>query len=268
VDEMNIGTVKTGKGNKKLNICIIGNRRASRDNFDAALSALSGNEFIKNNVTDETDSKTPGKRVMDILKSKGRVYGVYQDNELVGIYIYERIEDFFVKVENEDSDKKAGTRFQINNIKEFFKMTDDDVVDFEDWFFGESKAIYRLVSHYLLALAEEYKDEIEKYIAADLKEQIEWGQIAGVLQDEKLTYRRNLDNNERVAYGNTLGYGAGFAIGVGFGWLVFDSISMGLLWGVCYAAIGGLIFTNATTKKEWTTFDFVNKKYVGAEEDK
>jgi hypothetical protein len=43
---------------------------------------------------------------------------------------------------------------------------------------------------------------------------------------------------------------------------------MGLLWGVCYAAIGGLIFTNATAKKEWTTFDFVNKKYVGAEEDK
>jgi hypothetical protein len=259
---MNVGTVKTGKGNEKLSICIIGKRRASRANFDAALSALAGDELV-NNVTEVS-----GNVVLDVLEKKGRVYGVYQEKELVGIYIYERIEDFFVKVENEDSDKKAGTRFQINNIKEFFEMTDDDVVDFEDWFFGESKAIYRLVSHYLLALGEEYKDEIEKYIAADLKEQIEWGQIAGVLQDEKLTYRRNLDNNERVAYGNTLGYGAGFAIGVGFGWLVFDSISMGLLWGVCYAAIGGLIFTNATTKKEWTTFDFVNKKYVGAKEDK
>jgi hypothetical protein len=43
---------------------------------------------------------------------------------------------------------------------------------------------------------------------------------------------------------------------------------MGLLWGVCYAAIGGLLFTNATSKQEWITFDFVNKKYVGAEEDK
>jgi hypothetical protein len=178
VDEMNIGTVKTGKGNKKLNICIIGNRRASRDNFDAALSALSGNEFIKNNVTDETDSKTPGKRVMDILKSKGRVYGIYQEKEMVGIYIYERLEDFFVNVENKDSTEKTETKFKINNIREFFKMTDADVSDFEDNILSESKAVYRLVSHYLSNMADEYKDEIEKYIVADLKAQIEWGQIA------------------------------------------------------------------------------------------
>jgi hypothetical protein len=129
---------------------------------------------------------------------------------------------------------------------------------------GESKAIYRLVSNTLSDVAEEYKDEIEKCIVADLKEQIEWGQIAGVLNGGKLIYRRNLD--KKSAAGNALGYGAGFMIGAIFGWLVFDSISMGLLWGVCYAAIGGLLFTKSATKGEWTTFDFVNKKYVANEE--
>jgi hypothetical protein len=262
---MNMGTVKTGKGNKKLSICTINKRRASRENFEVMLSALAGDELVKNNVIHEPNSKATGNMVLDMLENKGRVYGIYQEKELVGIYLYERIEDFFVKVENTGSDEKAGTRFKINDIKEFFKMTDDDLSDFEDWVFGESKAIYRLVSHHLSDVAEEYKDEIQKYIVADLKEQIEWGQIAGVLNGEKLIYRRSLDKKSAAV--NTLGYGAGFTIGACFGWLVFDSISMGLLWGVCYASLGGLIATNSISKQEWTTFDFVNKKYVGAEED-
>jgi hypothetical protein len=222
-------------------------------------------------VIDETNSKTLGKRVLDILKSKGRVYGIYQEKELVGIYIYERLEDFFVNAENKDSTEKTETKFKINNIREFFKMTDADVSDFEDNILSESKAVYRLVSHYLSDMADEYKDEIEKNIVADLKAQIEWGQIAGVLHDEKLIYRRSLDQKGKGASGITLGYGAGFTIGAVFGWLVFDSISMGLLWGVCFATLlGGLSLrtANFTSKQEWTTFDFVNKKYVGAEEDK
>jgi hypothetical protein len=260
---MNIGTVKTDKENKKLSICTINKRRVSRESFEAGLSGLADIHTIENQVMGETKSKTSGNLVLDVLENKGRAYGIYREKELVGIYIYERIEDFFVKVENTDSDEKSETKFKINNIKEFFKMTDDDVSDFEDWLFGENKAIYRLVSHHLSDTAEEYKDKIEEYITADLKEQIEWGQIAGVLNGEKLIYRRSLDKKEKGASSNALGYGAGFTIGTGFGWLVFHSISMGLLWGVCYAAIGGLIFTNSATKQEWATFDFVNKKYVG-----
>jgi hypothetical protein len=58
-----------------------------------------------------------------------------------------------------------------------------------------------------------------------------------------------------------------------FGWLIFDSISMGLAFGVCYAIVGGLLLggvllTNYTTKQEWMTFDFVNRKYVETEEKK
>jgi hypothetical protein len=263
---MNIGTVKTGKGNKKLSICIINKRRASRQNFEEALSPLVEASSTESNVIGDANSKASGNVVLDILENKGRVYGIYQEKELVGIYLYERIEDFFIKVENTESDEKAEVRFKINNIKEFFKMTDDDVLDFDDKLWGESKAIYRLVSQHLSDMAEGYKDEIEKYIVADLKAQIEWGQIAGVLSGEKLIYRRSLDKKGRGASSNMLGYGAGFTIGAVFGWLVFDSISMELLWGICYAVIGGLIFTNSTTKQEWTTFDFVNKKYVESEE--
>jgi hypothetical protein len=48
---------------------------------------------------------------------------------------------------------------------------------------------------------------------------------------------------------------------------------MGLAFGVCYAIVGGLLLggvllTNSTTKQEWMTFDFVNRKYVETEEKK
>jgi hypothetical protein len=204
VAEMNIGTVKTE--NEKLIIRTINKR-----------GALSARDL--------------GDEALDILKNKGRVYGIYQGKELAGFYMYERIEDFFVN-EAELADKLL----------------------------VESKAIYRLVSNQLSGVAEAYKDEIEKYIFADLKTQIEWGQIAGVQNGDKLLYRRSLDKKERGASTRMLGYGAGFAIGMMFGWLIFDSISMGLAFGVCYGIVGGLLLTNSTTKQEW--------KYVETEEKK
>jgi hypothetical protein len=249
--EMNIGTVKTGKDNRKLSICTMDKRRASRGNSDAAISTLSA-----------------GNSVLDILENKGRVYGIYREKELVGIYIYERINDFFVKEKSKDADGKTEKRIRINNVKEFFEMTDDDLSEFDGWLYGESKAIFRLVSKGLFDEIEGYKADIEKYIVADLKSQIEWGQISGVLSGEKLIYRRSLDKTGIGAAGYGLGYGAGFIIGAIFGWLVFDSISMGLMWGVCFASIGGLLSTNVTSKQEWMTFDLVNKKYAGVEEDK
>jgi hypothetical protein len=201
---MNIGTVKTG--NEKLIIRTINKR--------GALSALA-----------------LGGEALDILKNQGRLYGIYQGKELLGFYIYERIEDFFVK-EAELADKLL----------------------------GESKAIYRLVSNQLSGVAEAYRDEIEKFIFADLKTQIEWGQIAGVQNGDKLLYRRSLDKKERGASNRMLGYGTGFVIGMMFGRLIFDSISMGLAFGVCYGIVGGLLLTNSTAKQEW--------KYVETEEKK
>jgi hypothetical protein len=244
---MDVGTVKTGKGNKKLRICTINKRRASRESFE----------------TVGTNGMASGKGVLDVLEHKGRVYGIYQEKELVGIYIFEWTEDFFVRVENMEFDGTTKASFKISHVKDFFNLTDDDV----DWLYGESKAIYRLTAQHLSAEVMGYKEEIEKDIVADLKEQIEWGQIAGVLMGDTLIYRRQLDPKEKGSSGNTFGYGAGFTIGVIFGWLVFGSMSMGFLWGVCYAMIGGLIFTNHATKQEWITFDFVNPEYVKAEED-
>jgi hypothetical protein len=240
----------------------------AREDFEASLSTLEAEASTESNVISEANSKVTGNVVLDILKNKGRVYGVYQAKELVGIYIYERIEDFFLKVENENSDGKKDTSFKVKDVKKFFEMTDEDVSDFEDQLWGESKAIYRLVSKHLSSAAEEYRDEIEKYIVADLKSQIEWGQIAGALNGEKLIYRRNLDKKGLGAAGYGLGYGARFTIGVIFGWLAFGSMSMSLMWGVCFGAVGSLIFTTSATKQEWITFDFVNKKYVENGEDR
>jgi hypothetical protein len=264
--EMSVGTVKTGESNKKLSICLMNKRKVSGEHFDEALSTLLRDASVENRVIQAANFEPSGDAVLDVLKNKGRVYGIYQKKELVALYIYERIDDFFIKNKSKDSDEKTKTSFQINDVKRFFNMTDDDISDFDDWLWGENKAVYRLVSKYFSDAAKAYQSEIEKCIVADLKAQIEWGQISGILMGEKLIYRKNLEKNG--ASDHTLGSGAGFTIGVIFGWLVFDSISLGFLWGICFAAIGGLISTNSATKQEWTTFDFINKKYIGAKEEK
>jgi hypothetical protein len=257
---MNIGTVKTGKGTRGLRVCTISKKSASRADFQTGLTALETNA-ADNQGADTAGIMVSDSTVSEVLKNKGKVYGIYQEKTLVGIYVYERIEDFFVKVEHTDLSKKSKWGLKINAVKDFFNMTDEDSVDFEDSIFGESKAIYRLVALRLSEVAEEYREQIEQYILADFKAEIEWGQIAGVLSGEKLIYRRNLDKSGKGDYG-ALGYAGGFVLGMIYGWLVFHNVALGALWGICFASAGGLLLTTSATKQEWATFDFVNKDYV------
>lgn len=222
---MQIGTVRT---DKKYIIHTLSKRRASRD-LSAGLSEMTNSDGFQS-------------RVSEIIGNNGRVYGIYQDKTLVGIYLFERADDFFIKNES----GKVGTSFSD--------------ISFEDIFLGESKAAYILKEHYMPEDTELCK-KAEECIHADMKEQIEWGQIGGVLWENKLIYRQNMDKSKTNASKAAAGYLMGFVIGIIFGWLLFDSIPLGLCFGVCFAGLFG--GTAAVTgSRKWAELDFINPKYT------
>lgn len=227
---MHIGTVN------KLAIHTVSKRRTLREGFGTRLAIFVRSEDLKF-------------KVLNAIEHKGRVYGIYQDKELVGIYIFEKIDDYFIKTED--------SGVQIGEKK----------IDFEDKWFGESKAAFRLNDQFLSNEISEHKAKIEEYIRTDLSEQIEWGQIAGIQWGEKLIYRKQIDKKGKGT-NYIWGYLIGFALGIYLGWMLFDSFAMGICFGMMYASLwGGVALACSKTKTEWASFDFVNKKYTSKEEE-
>lgn len=222
---MHIGTVN------KLAIHTVSKRRALREGFGTRLAIFVKSEELKF-------------KVLNAIEHKGRVYGIYQDKELVGIYIFEKMDDYFIKTED--------SRVQIGEKK----------IDFEDKWFGESKAAFRLNDQFLSNEISEHKAKIEEYIRTDLSKQIEWGKIAGVQWGEELIYRKQIDKKGKGI--NYIWGSIGFALGI----LLFDSFVMGVCFGMMYALLwGGVALSCSKTKTEWASFDFVNKKYTSKEEE-
>lgn len=210
---------------KQFNTYTMNQRRLNRPEFGKRLSEITDVEALK-------------KEIADILEKKGRVYGIYDKKELVGIYIFERREDYFVQ---RDSGVKLGDR-------EF---------DYEKFWYGNSTAALQFKKAICLEDMNECKEKIEKDIRADLSEQIEWGQVAGVEWNEELMYRKNLkDTPSHSVWGYVGGYAAGFVIG----WIIFKSISMGLCFGLMYACVGAGIGVATAGSSEIDTLDFVQKR--------
>ncbi|MGN0153858.1 MAG: hypothetical protein ACI4A3_05365 [Lachnospiraceae bacterium] len=220
---MTISTVK------KYNIHTMNQRRLNRPEFGKRLSEITDVEALK-------------KEIADILEKNGRVYGIYEKKELVGVYLFERREDYFVK---KDSGVKLGD-------KEF---------DFEKFWYGDSTAALQFKKAICIEDLDEYKEKIEKDIRFDLKDQIEWVQVAGVEWNEELMYRKNLQKPKSGAWGYVVGYVMGFVMG----WIIFDSIPMGLSFGLMYACMWGGISVASANGTEIDTLDFVQKREVNGD---
>lgn len=226
---MEIGTVKT---ERKLSISTISKGRVSKEGFAAELILQCG----------QTD--LVGK-ARDAIEHKGRVYGVYQEKQLVGIYIFEWVKDYFI--DNRDN---------ADGISELQKL------------FEDGKAAYRMVFQYLQDEVAQCQKEIEDKIVADLKEMVEWGTVSGIEWGENLIYRKSMDKKDKDGMKTAAGYGLGFLSGWVIGWLVMDSIAFGLCFGVCYANLfGGIILSSSSRKQEWEIYDFVNQKYIEDKEE-
>lgn len=230
---MKLGTVNM---EQKISVVLLNKRRAERENFSSDLKKLSGDMDIS-------------RQVFKSLEQKGRVYGIYQNKDLIGLYIFEWLEDFFVEY----------------NSKEVETDQNSDVANFMDELqkvFKAGKAAYRLIFHHLLEATVSSQDKIDELIQKDIKEQMEWGQVSGIVWDDMLIYRNTLDKKTRNG-SSAAGYAMGFVLGMVMGWLLFDSVLLGLCFTPVYAGLfGGIIFSSSSKKQEWKTYEFVNKKYT------
>lgn len=204
-------------------------RRVEREDFGIALAKLIDVSELK-------------KKVLEVLEGKGRVYGVYSKKVLVGVYMFERLEHYFIKTED------VGTTIG------------EEKIHFEGPFMGESTAAYRLKDKIMADEVQEHTDKIEKDMKVDFRDQISFGRIAGVEWGDILQYRKNL-KREKDSY-SIGGYFLGFAIGMMMGWTCFDSLPLGLCFGVSYAMLwGGCIMAASGNKSVWATFDLISHEY-------
>ena len=226
---MEIGTVKA---EHKLSIRTIGKGRISKEGFASDLILQCG----------QTDLV---RKAQEAIEHKGRVYGVYQQKQLVGIYIFEWVKDYFI--DNRDN---------ADDISELQKI------------FEDGKAAYRMVFQYLTEEVVQYQKEIEEKITGDLKSMVEWGTVSGIEWGENLIYRKSMDKKDKDGKKTAAGYGLGFLCGWVIFWLLMDSIAFGLCFGICYANIfGGIILSSSSRKQDWKTYDFVNQKYIEDKEE-
>ena len=218
---MNISTVK------QYSTHTMNQRRLNRPEFGQNLSSITDVEALKQEIS-------------EILKKNGRIYGIYIKKELVGVYIFEKQEEYFVK-------------------RESSVMLGDKEFDYEKFWYGTSCAAFRFKKSICLDDMKECIGKIEKDIRFDLQEQIEWGQVAGVEWNDELLYRKNL---EKKPANSLWGYGVGYVIGFVMGWLIFDSIPLGLCFGLMYASMWGGISIATARGSEIATLDFVKKEEV------
>ena len=55
---------------------------------------------LEEGLSEVTDAEELKKEIADLLEHNGRVYGIYRRKELVGVYLYERQEDYFIKTDS------------------------------------------------------------------------------------------------------------------------------------------------------------------------
>lgn len=166
--------MKLGIVNKeqKISVVLLNKRRVERKNFSSDLKKLSGDMDIS-------------RQVFKSLEQKGRVYGIYQNKDLIGLYIFEWLEDFFVEYNSKEveTDQNSDVANLMDELQKVFKL---------------GKAAYRLIFHHLLEAAVSSQDKIEELIQKDIKEQMEWGQVSGIVWDDMLIYRNTLDKKQEM----------------------------------------------------------------------
>ena len=157
---------------------------------------------LEEGLSEVTDAEELKKEIADLLEHNGRVYGIYRRKELVGVYLYERQEDYFIKT---DSGVILGGR-------EF---------DFDKFWYGTGTAALVYVKSVCSEELGECREKIEKDLRIDLKD--EKNKVGGVVPGYLLGF----------AIGFALGYVTmdSLTLGICFG------ASFACLWGSCGVAL-------------------------------
>lgn len=222
---MHFETVKM-ENKEKIKLYTINAKRAKREGFASKISEKLGDDLQK--------------KALDAINTKGRVLGFYKDKELIGLYIFERVENFFVKTEDSKINV-AGMKVDLN----------------AKWISGANMAAYRDVVLYYPEEYIAYKEKVDDKVREYFSDQISMGNVTGVVWGEKLSYSLNVaDKDENFNWG---GYLMGFACGFVVGNLLFNSLPLGIIYGCAFALIFGGT-AHSESEVEWKDFNFINKE--------
>ncbi|MCM1179651.1 MAG: hypothetical protein NC347_05310 [Clostridium sp.] len=216
---MNIST------EKQWGIHTLNKRRLNRQGFGERLSGIADVEELKAEIA-------------GILAENGRVYGIYEKKELVGVYLFERRENYFVNTKTEI--KLGDHEFNLD--------------EFEKFWYGSSTAALFLKKCVCLEDVSDCKKEIEKDIKADLTDYIQvFGQVAGVEWNGKLLYQKRIKGKSNLDWPKMLGW---FAFGAILGWTIFEEMVMAVCFGFLWGSVGLCSIEEST---QVDTLDFVRK---------
>lgn len=226
---MSISTVK------QFNISTISERRLGKIEFAEELKGITDAGELKRNIH-------------DTISAGGRVYGIYKKKQLVGVYIFEKTENYFVK--------KEGTGVKLG----------DHEFDFDKFWYGSNTAAFCFKKSICLDEVKTYVEKIEKDLKVDLSEQIQLGNVAGVNWNNQLMYRRNLVKKSNHGI---LRAACGFLVGFMIGGIIFDGgdmeWGMRICFGFCYASMfGGLGIISS--EDDIDTLDFINTDFQAKSE--
>lgn len=215
---------------KDCNVYTIKENRLNRPEFGEKLKDITNIGELK-------------KEIADTLSTQGRVYGIYKKKELVGVYIFEKKENYFI--EKEDSGIKLGNH-------EF---------DFDKFWFGSCTSAFCFKKSICLDEIKDYIKKIEKDLEHDLTDQIEFGIVGGVEWNDQLIYQKHLEKKPNNGIYSTIGFLGGWALGFWIGFTIFNEWWMGLCFGASYSVLWGGCGIAIADKSVIDTLYFVNQEH-------
>ena len=150
--------------------------------------------------------------------------------ELMGIYLFERVEEYFE--ENENGKITLGSRR----------------IDLERFWYGESRAALKLQACILTEECKSISEKLDKELKCAMSDLVYLGQIAGIEWGDELFYRRKPDKQNdtgKVLFLAFSGIG-GFAIG----WLLFDAWWLGIVYAMLLGSFMSFGVQNGNSK-DW-----------------
>lgn len=192
------------------------------------------------------DSEALEEQCLKALQTGGKVYGLYKKKELTALYI----------LTNEKIGKSQINQPEINltkdNIVDFILKGSDkeasswsDKVEKEDAENEKAVSVYRLTQKYVIPECENVMAEFEKAILLELKEQVLFGEVYGVIWNDKVLVPRRINAGW---LGSFSGLGFGIAMGISFG-MIFKNVAIGISLGILWAIVFGTSFTTTTINR-------------------
>lgn len=213
---------------KGYNISNITEKKANKKDFGAGIDSVVAIEELRENI-------------LNVLKDKGKVYGLYKKKELVACYIFKK-----EKTTNSELIKPAVINLTEDNLLKIVqgKIDEASTEENSDILKNEEIAVFRFSEGYVSPQHTAVTEQFEKAILNELKEYILLGEVKAVVWGENILVSTQINAG---SLGSINGLAIGIAMGFMFG-MIFDNLAMGISLGLIWSLAFGTLFKSTETQ--------------------